>query len=64
MYREPEPNEVRTSGYAWVTSLAGHVERVPSCALCASTLGLPWVSDLFEGTCRGCDVSLSGLVER
>lgn len=60
MWREPEPDEVRSSGYALLTRIDGYVEHVPSCFTCASTVGLTWVDALFEGVCRGCECSLSG----
>lgn len=61
-YREPTEYEVRRSGYALYT-VGAHVVRLPSCSTCAEVLRIPWAADLFEGTCQGCEVSLSGLVD-
>ena len=34
--------------------------RVPSCLRCAKIMGVPWVPDLFEGVCEGCEERLTG----
>jgi hypothetical protein len=63
MYRDPEPGEVRRSGYALYT-VGAFVTRIPSCSMCAETLRVPWSADFFEGACQGCEVSLSGNVDQ
>ena len=58
-WREPEPREIRRSGYAYF-SADGYINKVPSCRDCAKIIGVSWMGDLFEGQCRGCECALSG----
>lgn len=51
---------VRRSGYAFLLGPDGYTKQVPSCAICAHVLDVPWMSALFEGACQGCEVALSG----
>jgi len=51
---------VRRSGFAFYLGLDGYNRQVESCAFCAHVMGAPWVPALFEGTCQGCEVALSG----
>lgn len=58
-YRDPEPGEIRESGYALMDGTRGFAVRVHSCRLCADTLDVPWIPAVFEGTCEGCESALS-----
>lgn len=60
-FREPVPGEVRQAGFALVDRGTGYTVNVDSCEVCAKALGCPWTEGLFEGTCTGCDVLLSGV---
>ena len=62
-YQEPRDGEVRQAGWAYIERDGIVVRKVPSCERCAVTLDVVWVPALMEGSCQGCEVTLSGLVD-
>jgi len=63
-YREPEEGEVRQAGWAYLTDSRGWIfNKVHSCENCADETDQVWIPALYEGTCTGCDVALSGQID-
>ena len=57
-YVEPEPGEIRGSGFAFHRLLNGTVTEVESCQTCARAACVTWRPGFFEGECQGCGCRL------
>lgn len=61
-FKPPYEGEVRASGIVLYANGRGDTVQANSCRNCAMVVGVMWQSALFEGSCVGCEVILSGAV--